>query len=495
MVLEVTASSLPGAISTDTRPHPHFRRYSDGNFVEVAPARLSPLAWSAIGPPMERGFRKIYASVIPRLRPLYETREHAFVGYFCGKPYHNISGILCAGPFIPWFKTEDTLKDYFQGISSKGFHTNRTESWVNKTATTTRAFRRLTSLDSRLHKAENLLTSAEELVAAGRTLDQTWLPTLRDVVNATWESHVETTVLASVLLSWTSQAGSRFFSDVWEISKRIYEGPSNVVWSSMRPVEGLASTEFLSSSYYEIGSDDPAWQTLEIDIPGVSSLNPTIGQHEAQDVDERFLDVVGHYLSPTQKTLMGVLGRQTRLLLFDRERSKALAMRSLRMAIKAIQNADLTETVEAWSCCTLEELAARRVSESVTRLEEIRRYAQVELPGLVDLQGSGQPTRAVESLQMGVSPGVASGPAFYAGEVIPDKGVYVCESADSRDLSQIESAAAVVCEKGSRLSHIAIICRSLSIPAVVNVDNATNRFRSGERLYVDGSLGVVSTNL
>lgn len=52
-------------------------------------------------------------------------------------------------------------------------------------------------------------------------------------------------------------------------------------------------------------------------------------------------------------------------------------------------------------------------------------------------------------------------------------------------------AAAVVTDVGAPLSHAAIVARELGIPAVVGCFNATQRLKTGDRVRVDGSAGVV----
>ncbi len=52
-------------------------------------------------------------------------------------------------------------------------------------------------------------------------------------------------------------------------------------------------------------------------------------------------------------------------------------------------------------------------------------------------------------------------------------------------------AAAVVTDVGAPLSHAAIVARELGIPAVVGCFNATERLKTGDRVRVDGSTGVV----
>jgi pyruvate,water dikinase len=53
------------------------------------------------------------------------------------------------------------------------------------------------------------------------------------------------------------------------------------------------------------------------------------------------------------------------------------------------------------------------------------------------------------------------------------------------------SAAGLVAERGSPLSHTAIIGRELGIPTVVGVEGATARIPDGARLTIDGSTGDV----
>ena len=51
--------------------------------------------------------------------------------------------------------------------------------------------------------------------------------------------------------------------------------------------------------------------------------------------------------------------------------------------------------------------------------------------------------------------------------------------------------AAVITDIGAPLSHAAIVARELGIPAVVGTGNATMRLRTGDRVLVDGSRGIV----
>jgi pyruvate,water dikinase len=56
----------------------------------------------------------------------------------------------------------------------------------------------------------------------------------------------------------------------------------------------------------------------------------------------------------------------------------------------------------------------------------------------------------------------------------------------------LPGAAGLVAETGSVLSHLAILARELSVPTVVGVSNALERFPAGSTVIVDGSSGEVT---
>jgi phosphohistidine swiveling domain-containing protein len=53
-------------------------------------------------------------------------------------------------------------------------------------------------------------------------------------------------------------------------------------------------------------------------------------------------------------------------------------------------------------------------------------------------------------------------------------------------------AGALVMEVGGQMTHGSVIAREIGIPAVVAVDGATTRIRSGDRIRVDGEGGFVT---
>lgn len=55
----------------------------------------------------------------------------------------------------------------------------------------------------------------------------------------------------------------------------------------------------------------------------------------------------------------------------------------------------------------------------------------------------------------------------------------------------LAAAKGVISEKGSLLSHTAIVSRELGIPAVVGVENVMRAVRTGDRISLDGTTGVI----
>ena len=107
-------------------------------------------------------------------------------------------------------------------------------------------------------------------------------------------------------------------------------------------------------------------------------------------------------------------------------------------------------------------------------------------PGLEPRQLLGQPA----------GPGIATGPArviYSEADVFEVKSgdVLVCDAIDPNMTFVVPLAAAVVERRGGMLIHGAIIAREYGLPCVTGVPNATSMIRTGDRITVDGYLGIV----
>ncbi|WP_051499138.1 phosphoenolpyruvate synthase [Nocardia sp. BMG51109] len=89
--------------------------------------------------------------------------------------------------------------------------------------------------------------------------------------------------------------------------------------------------------------------------------------------------------------------------------------------------------------------------------------------------------------------GVGTGPAVVVDEPRDVAGgVLVTYRTDPGWVAALPSAAALVIERGSPLTHVAIVARELGVPTVVQVRDATTKLRTGMPIRVDGTTGTVT---
>jgi pyruvate,water dikinase len=90
------------------------------------------------------------------------------------------------------------------------------------------------------------------------------------------------------------------------------------------------------------------------------------------------------------------------------------------------------------------------------------------------------------------SPGVARGEARVVERPEDvDGGVLVTYRTDPGWVRVLRSASALLIERGSPLTHVAVVARELQIPTVVQIPGLTRQVRSGMDLTVDGSTGTI----
>jgi pyruvate,water dikinase len=97
---------------------------------------------------------------------------------------------------------------------------------------------------------------------------------------------------------------------------------------------------------------------------------------------------------------------------------------------------------------------------------------------------------------LSVSPGQVQGVVKILEETdtveqIPAGSILVTPSTDPALLPFFPLAAGLIVEVGGMLSHGSIIAREYGIPAVSNITDARKRLKSGDRVLLDGSTGVI----
>lgn len=96
---------------------------------------------------------------------------------------------------------------------------------------------------------------------------------------------------------------------------------------------------------------------------------------------------------------------------------------------------------------------------------------------------------------IGCSSGIAQGRARVVldpkSKLANDKHILVTRSTDPGWVFLMISSRGIVVEKGSVLSHTAIIGRELGIPTIVGVKDATRLIRDGDSISINGNIGEV----
>ena len=100
---------------------------------------------------------------------------------------------------------------------------------------------------------------------------------------------------------------------------------------------------------------------------------------------------------------------------------------------------------------------------------------------------------------IGCFPGVVRGPARVIRDprsaVLEQGEILVAERTDPGWIMLFPAAAGILVERGSLLSHSAIVAREMGIPAVVSVAGLTNRIESGRWIEMDGARGTINLNV
>jgi phosphohistidine swiveling domain-containing protein len=107
------------------------------------------------------------------------------------------------------------------------------------------------------------------------------------------------------------------------------------------------------------------------------------------------------------------------------------------------------------------------------------------------------PTEKVDEVRgLGGSPGVVEGQARRVASLdefdqVRDGEILVCQMTNPAWVVLFTKIGGLVTDAGGVASHPAVVAREFGIPAVVGTANATQRIASGDRIRVNGTIGVV----
>jgi rifampicin phosphotransferase len=111
--------------------------------------------------------------------------------------------------------------------------------------------------------------------------------------------------------------------------------------------------------------------------------------------------------------------------------------------------------------------------------------------------GEGGDARPDDDVRKGLGccPGIVRGPVrvVFDPRTVPldQRAILVAEHTDPGWIMIFPSATGVLVERGSLLSHAAIVARELGIPAIVSVPGVTRWLRDGDWVEMDGATGRV----
>jgi len=311
--------------------------------------------------------------------------------------------------------------------------------------------------------------------------------------------------------------------------------------------QALANTEFLTcldaylAEYGKRGIYEPdmAYPRFEEQIPDILKAAGQYARvaHDSESIDSqarriRTVTQIWRQLTgsarglnrwlPWRKALgwplVFVLRHVFRLreALFTAEARGMAAVRKWDLTLaKQWVTAGLLERVDDYFWLTMEEIERAIVAEDdggvflkpavTARKETYRTYTEIKVP--VTLKASGIPRlllgddfsqEVLSGTLMGlpVSPGQVQGVIKILEETdsldqVPEGSILVAPSTDPALLPFFPLAAGLIVEVGGMLSHGSIIAREYGVPAVSNITDARTRLKSGDRVLLDGSTGVI----
>jgi phosphohistidine swiveling domain-containing protein len=116
--------------------------------------------------------------------------------------------------------------------------------------------------------------------------------------------------------------------------------------------------------------------------------------------------------------------------------------------------------------------------------------------GFPDKFYAGEPETTGEVRGLAASPGVVEGPARFVASLdefdqVRDGEILVCRMTNPAWVVLFTKITGLVTEAGGAVSHPAVVAREFGIPAVVGTTNAGERIKTGDRIRVNGTTGVV----
>ena len=131
-----------------------------------------------------------------------------------------------------------------------------------------------------------------------------------------------------------------------------------------------------------------------------------------------------------------------------------------------------------------------------TASEDALAFPYLSLWGFPEKFHRKPPEKVDEVHGLAASPGVVEGTAHYVASLdefdqVKEGEILVCQMTNPAWVVLFTKIAGLVTDAGGVASHPAVVAREFGIPAVVGTSIATERIKSGDRVRVNGTSGVV----
>ena len=131
-----------------------------------------------------------------------------------------------------------------------------------------------------------------------------------------------------------------------------------------------------------------------------------------------------------------------------------------------------------------------------TATEQALSFPYLTLWGFPEKFHRGTPERVDEVHGLGASPGVVEGTARQVVSLeefdqVREGEILVCQMTNPAWVVLFTKIAGLVTDAGGVASHPAVVAREFGVPAVVGTSVATDRIKTGDRVRVNGTSGVV----
>jgi pyruvate,water dikinase len=322
----------------------------------------------------------------------------------------------------------------------------------------------------------------------------------RPVLTEAWAVHILTTAGLVPMRVLQRQVYRRLVRHGDEVAHWLSR-PRELVWDRLHTaaatMDPYGPGSFLDSSFYEVADGFEPWRDYA--VRHRVSASGTRSSGSLVEPAEALSGMISPWRSRTVRALAIAVGE----VMAGREHSKSLAMRTLHVYRRLLPDlaASLGVDAELWPYLTVQEftdLASKPwlAERATARVKACRIALQTPMPEHLDLSGDDGAfrlwTREAVQQPRGVAPGIGIGTVMTPDGELPDEpAIIVCSSADADIAPLLPFAEGVLSERGSELSHIAILAREYKIPCVVGYPGAAS-LPPGTTVSLNGSTGEVN---